>query len=342
NSEGILKEPKERRISRRCIRFVAATFSPTQLFDPHDAIVKLARNFGQLPFFQALWSYSKLVNGATFVGPEEHRKIGLNCPPAGFEDLRSEQFFNEIAFPHSPSTGNHTSSDFWRAYAGRRRPRDETNALVTLAYVLGSSLRENTTASAEHDKLSAALFGKGASLHFLDLSRLKNAVCNNDRQKIIDLLARSCSFAVFSPFRHKAANLIGSYEWVDFQHSSDPVSRCVAIHLAWESQFDPRLRSILRFSVKQFFKAQPCSLPSQLDWSNTDLPQHIIVYFLYEVCSLDVIDILKDLRGSRQVLAEAVWKRCSVVSFCKAVGGRDGTFHRWHRPGTGHAFPGSS
>ena len=37
--------------------------------------------------------------------------------------------------------------------------------------------------------------------------------------------------------------------------------------------------------------------------------------------------------------AEAVWKRCPVVSFHKAVGGRDGTFHRWHRPGTGHAFP---
>lgn len=305
-SEGILKEPKERRISRRCIRFVAATFTPTQLFDPHDAIIKLARNFGQLPFFQALWSYSKLVNTATFVGPEEHRIIGLNCPTVGFEDLRSEQFLNELAFPDLPSTENHTSSHFWRAYAGRRTPRDETNPLVTLAYVLGSSLRENTTSSAEHDKLSTVFFGKGASLHFLDLSRLKNAVCTNDRQEIIDLLARSCSFAVFSPFRHKVANLTGSYEWVDFQHSSDPVLRSVAIHLAWEAQFDSRLRSILRFSVKQFFKAQPCSLPSQLVWSNTDLPKHIIVYFLYEVCSLDVLDILKELRGSRQVLAERV------------------------------------
>ena len=305
-SEGILKEPKERRISRRCIRFVAATFTPTQLFDPHDAIIKLARNFGQLPFFQALWSYSKLVNQATFVGPEEHRKIGLNCPTIGLEDLRSELLLDEQAFPDSPDAGNHTSTDFWCAFAGRRTRRDGASPLVTLANVLGNSLRELTTSAAEHDKLRPVLKGKGAAKHFLELSSLKNAVDARDRQAIIDLLAETCSFAMFSPFRHKVASLIGSYEWVDFEYSSDPVLRSVAIHLAWEAQFDSRLRSILRFSVKQFFKAQPCSLPSQLDWSNVDLPQHVTVYFLYEVCSLDVLDILKELRGSRQVLAERV------------------------------------
>ena len=47
----------------------------------------------------------------------------------------------------------------------------------------------------------------------------------------------------------------------------------------------------------------------------------------------------KVTRVLRMLWAEAVWKRCPVVSFHKAVGGRDGTFHRWHRPGTGHAFP---
>jgi len=305
-SEGILKEPKERRISRRCIRFVAATFTPTQLFDPHDAIIKLARNFGQLPFFQALWSYSKLVNQATFVGPEEHRKIGLNCPSVGLEDLRSKLLLDEQVFPDSPNAGNHTSTDFWCSFAGRRTRCDGANPLVALANVLGNSLREITTSAAEHEKLSNALLGKGAAIHFLELSRLKNAVDARDRQVIIDLLAETCSFAVFSPFRHKVANLIGSYEWVNFEYSSDPVLRSVAIHLALEAQFDSRLRSILRFSVKQFFKAQPCSLPSQLDWSNVDLPKHVTVYFLYEVCSLDVLDILKELRGSRQVLAERV------------------------------------
>ncbi|WP_166486317.1 hypothetical protein [Cereibacter sphaeroides] len=305
-SEGTLKEPKEKRVSRRCVRFISATFTPTQLFDPHDAIVKLSRNFGQLPFFQALWTYSRLVNKSTLLGPEEHREIGLNCPTFGFEDLRKEALLRHVAISDFPNAGIQSSADFWRAYSGIHANRDDTNSIVALAFALGNSARESSTSFAEQDELPAVRCSKGARRHFLDLAVLSNAVSTHNRQTIIDLLARSCSFAAFSPFRHKIAKLLGSYEWLDFQHSSDPVLRSVAIHLAWEAQSDPRLRSALRFSVKQFFKDQPCPLPSQLDWSGSHLPQHVIVYFLYRVCSLDVLDILKELRGSRQVLAERV------------------------------------
>ena len=314
-SEGILKEPKEKRISRRCVRFVAATFTSTTLFDPHDAIVKLSRNFGQLPFFQALWSYSRLVNKAKFVGPDEHRKIGLNCSSFGFEDLRSDTLLRNAAISVPPREGNQTSSDFWSAYAGNLSQREGASVVVALAYVLGASMRGGATSFAEHGDPETDRLGKGAVRFFLELSMLKNAVEAHDRQAIIDLLASTCSFAAFSPFRHKTANLIGGYEWADFQHSSDPVLRSVAIHLAWEVQFDSRLRSILRFSVKQFFKEQPCSLPSQLDWSGTNLPHHVVVYFLYRVCSFDVLDILRELRGSRQVLNERVgiYSRLQVI-----------------------------
>lgn len=305
-SEGVLKEPKETRVSRRCVRFVAATFTSTKLFDPHDAIVKLSRNFCQLPFFQALWSYSRLVNKPTLVEPGEHRRIGLNSPGFGFEDLRREMLLHHTTITGTPNIRSYTTSNFWRAYAGSLSHRDDANAIVTLACVLGNSLRETNTSLAVQDELSVAQFGKGAARHFLELSRLACAVGDHNRQVVIDLLASSCSFAMFSPFRHKAAYLLGNYEWVDFQHSSDPVLRSVAVHLAWEAKHDSRLRSVLRFSVKQFFKGQSHSLPSMLDWSNMDLPRHVIVYFLHEVCSFDVLDILKELRGSRQVLAERV------------------------------------
>jgi hypothetical protein len=314
-SEGVLKEPKERRVSRRCVRFVAATFTRTKLFDPHDAIVKLSRNFGQLPFFQALWDYSRIINKPQLVRPDEHRRIGLNCPTIGFEDLRSDTLCCPSGALGQPGAEKNISLAFWCAYAGALIQQGNCSPVVALAYRLGNSLRGSAAPLNEHCVRMEPRFNKGAARYFLDLSSLMHAVNVHDRKTIIEILANSCSYAAYSPFRHKTASMLGHYQWADFQHSGDPVLRSVAIHLAWEAQLDPRLRSVLRFSVKQFLREQPCSLPSQLDWSTANVPQHVIVYFLHKVCSLDVLDILKELRGSRQVLAE----RVSICSRLQAI-----------------------
>lgn len=305
-SEGILKEKKAKRIPRRCIRFVAATFIPTELFDPHDAIVKLSRNFGQLPFFQALWTYSRLVNKPNSLEPDDHRMIGLNCPGFGFEDLRHETLLRHQAVNLTIRRCAQTAANFWSAYSGTLEQNVNTSPILALAHFLGDAVRGGDLLLDEKAELNLTTFTKGAARHFLDLSVLMKAVSSHDRRTIIDLLASACSAAEFSPLRHKISNLLGGFEWNDFQNSSDPVLRSVAIHLAWEAQFESKLRSILRFSVKQFFREQPWHLPSQLDWSKSKLPKHVIVYFLHRVCSFDVLDILKELRGSRQVLAERV------------------------------------
>ncbi|MEL6643312.1 MAG: hypothetical protein AAFQ79_05200 [Pseudomonadota bacterium] len=299
-SEGVLKEPKETRIRRRCVRFIAATFTDTDLFDPHDAVIKLSRNFGQLPFFRSLWSYSKIVNGAEFPNDTDHRKVGLNSAYIGFEDLTRTQL---QVLATSSSSPDSTSAEFWQAFAGHGFRALESLGVMELASSLGRALRGESATPAP-SPIDVHRNTLGARNFFGDVIRLLDAIEIFDKKSVLEILATSCSSAPHSPLRYKIGNATRGYSWEDFQRCPDPIIRSVAIHMVWEETQDSRMRSVLRFSVKDLFRQRAEELPSQLEWKGLNVPESTLIYFLDFVCTLDVLDILTVLRGTRQVLSE--------------------------------------
>ena len=303
-SEGKLKQPKERRIIRRCVRFVAATFSSTDLFDPHDAMIKLARNFGQLPFFRSLWCYSEIVNGHSFSTDFDHRAIGLNSPVFGMEDLSNDELRSlEDDRTFGGRTG-FSAADFWIAFADQEHTEKDELGLVELARSVGSSLRREHLTPPDTSSLDVGRDTLGARNFFRDFVMLRSAVEKYQRSVVLGLLATACSSAVYSPLRHKIIEATKGYNWEHYQQCDDPILRSVAIRMVWEQRIDAKLLSILRFSVKKVFADPAFDVPSKFDWNKSDTPHAAVVFFLDYVCTTDVLDILKNLRGSRQVLDE--------------------------------------
>ena len=303
-SEGRLKEPRERRIARRCVRFVAATFMSTELFDPHDAIVKLSRNFGQLPFFRSLWHYSKIINGTSFPKGFEHRIIGLNSAHFGYEDLSQLRLLNLIENESAKTRSEATPVDFWCAFAGHNTENTDDLGAVEVSRVVGKSLRKERLFEEECENFNVHRETNTAKRFFYDLVLLRNAVEYYKVDAVLKIFATSCSSSRYSPLRFKIISSTMNYEWDQFKLCEDPILRSVVINMIWEQNGDAKTRTILRFSIKDFFRSQDAHVPSALNWKQLDVPRSALIYFFDRVCSLDVLDIIRDLRGSRQVLAE--------------------------------------
>jgi len=303
-SEGRLKQPKEKRVVRRCVRFIAATFMQTDLFDPHDAITKLSRNFGQLPYFRSLRRYTNLINRHSFSDDIDHRTIGLNSPIFGVEDLGSNDLRKLIGDRASGGQFGCSATDLWIAYADQKHTEKDCLGIVELARSVGSSLRRELLNPSEPTFLEEGRDTLGARNFFRDFVMLQSAMDQYQRGVVLTLIATACSAAVYSPLRHKVLEATKGYTWEHYQQCGDPILRSVAIRMVWEQCIDARLLSILRFSVKKVFVGSAFDTPSKLDWEKIDTPHAAKVFFLNVVCTTDVLDILKGLRGTRQVLEE--------------------------------------
>lgn len=311
-SEGRLKSPKEKRIVRRCVRFIAAMFMSTDLFDPHDAITKLARNFGQLPFFRSLWSYSDLINSTSFSAEGNHRIIGLNSSVFGIEDLSHADILSLTNDLSSTGETESSAADFWIAFAGHEHSNSDDQGVVKIAKRVGWVLRREPLVPLDATPLDVTRETLGARNFFQDLVMLQVAVDRYRRGEVLALIATACSAAVYSPIRHKILEATNGYTWEHYQQCNDPILRSVAIRMVWEQSVNARVLSILRFSVKKVFSGSENSLPSNIAWEKVNVPLPAAVFFLDYVCTTDVLDILTELRGSRQVLNERA-KICVIL-----------------------------
>ena len=314
-SEGRLKPQKEKRIVRRCVRFIAATFTSADFFDPHDAITKLARNFGQLPFFRALRIYSDQVNSSTYSSEFDHRSIGLNSPVFGLEDLNRASLHSLSNSPSSAGKTERSAIDFWAAFSGQKDNESDDLALVDLAKSVGKALRREDSSAASSNALEVGRNTLGAKNFFRDFVMLQRAIERYQRGEVLSIIATACSSAVYSPLRHKILEATKGYTWEDYQQCTDAILRSVAVRMVWEQNRDAKVLSTLRFSVKRALAGSADGIPSKLDWEEISTPRTAVVFFLNRVCTMDVLDILKGLRGSRQVLDE----RASICTLLKLL-----------------------
>ena len=304
-SEGYLKPNSEKRIYRRCVRFIAAMFTDTDLFDPHDALVKLTRNFSQLPFFASLNDYSNLVNGAHFVDEMNHLVFGLNSPYIGFEDLNNLMSLKEFFATLSDPNDHRNAFKLWRCFLGDAEIHPvENKPSFLLASALGSSARGDQSAL-QHalTKLQSSDLS-GAVKGIFDLVELSDGVNEINKQRVIELISSSCSRFPYSPLWHRVECVLEAYKWPDYVEAGNPVSASVALHMLLQSTQTSETASILRFSVGSALKSLGVAKPSDLDWRQPVVEKDVLIYFLDYVCVPNIIDVTRAFRGSREVLEE--------------------------------------
>ena len=304
-SEGHLKPKSKKRIYRRCIRYIAAMSTNTDLFDPHDALVKLTRNFSQLPFFLSLNDYSNQINGAHFVEKMNHLVLGLNSPYLGCEDFDNlanlNSFYLSLAEP-----GDHSNAfDVWRCFLGDAEVLSvEKKHSFLLASALGFFARgEQSALQYRYTRLQNCVLS-GAVKGFFDLVDLSNGVNVFSKQCVIEPISSSCSRFPYSPLWHRIEFVLEAYNWQDYVEARKPVSASVALHMLLRYTQTSQTGSMLRFSVRSALKSLGVAKPSDLDWRQLTIDKNVLIYFLDYVCVPDIIDVSRVVRNSREVLEE--------------------------------------
>ena len=314
-ADGVFKDSKEKRIRRRIVRFISAMFTNTELFDPHDALVKLSRNLGQLPIFASLWTYSNLINSDQFMADIDHSIVGLNSKNHGPEDAPDlttlEQFLNvdqEIS----------SVSKLWLAYHGGCDALNGEPIQICLARALGASARGELQEGEAFENLEDRSQFEGTLLGFRDIAKLDNSVRTYRKSEIITTIAEACSHSTHSPVKHKITRATDGFVWRDFAECEDAVLRSVALHLKWSQCPDSPTASMLRFSLSSYLKSISVDRPSDIEFDKNITESDAVNYFLRHVCVSDTLDAVKSLRGSRQVLEER-------ANICRVLQVRDAT-----------------
>lgn len=303
-ADAKFKTLKEKRIHRRCIRYIAAMFTTTDLFDPHDALIKLSRNFSQLPLFASLRNYSDLINSRHLLTDVDHTALGLNSTYYGLEDASNLDELNLLLTTHPNRYVGRPPSTFWLLFHGGQHSNRTQRPVFHIAHATGASVRggrsevENSLGYLEPRHLS------GATKGFYDLVALQNSVETFEKARTVERIATVCSQAVFSPLWHRIETVTTGFTWAEFSLCPEPILRAVALHMIWSQNQNPKTASMLRFAVSSYLKSSNSGKPSELNLSDIQTQPEAVIYFLQYVCVPNVLDVSRVVRGSREVLEE--------------------------------------
>lgn len=312
-SSGKMKPHKERRISRRCVRYLGAIFNTADLFDPHDALIKISRNFGQLPFFVALRKYSEIVNSGSTLQEVDLTRVSLNSRRRGFEDLSG--FMNPALSEsfRAAAKQDHPASIFWISFFDGEFSSSEPREIYSLSSAMGSLMREEREDARLALSRLASSELNGATREFHNIASLQLARDNFDKSKAVEIIADACSEANFSPIWHRIESAVAGLSWSDYAGCKDPVLSAVTLHMLWTRDRSSKTASMLRFSVRHCLKTLGAGKPSEINLINNYTALGPMKYFLRHVCVPEIIDVSKAIRGSRQVLEERS-KICHILT----------------------------
>lgn len=303
-SDGKLKRTKERRIRRRCVRYLAAMFTSTKLFDPHDALTKLSRNFAALPFFRSLLFYAEGVNSEESLIEFDAQPLGLNSKYIGPEDAISHDSLSTFLSSAGQSYTSIYAKEFWLLFHGNNSKETKLPPSVQLSSAIGAVRRGDLHEASKRLATNANFPQTGAFHLFHQFAALEIANRTFSKSAVIDIISKVCSAAVFSPMKQRIQSTTANFVWQDYSKNSDLLTSAVAIHLRWQQDQNPRTASMLRFAVAEYLKKSHFSKPSELDPDQIEVGRTVLTYFLHQVCVPNVLDVSRAVRGSREVLEE--------------------------------------
>ena len=98
--------------------------------------------------------------------------------------------------------------------------------------------------------------------------------------------------------------LIGRKDWKDLSTYSDEIGLAVLLDFYWRRTGISEINSFRRYAAEDFLSSINIERPSDIAQIDHGIPSAVLIYFLSNVCSADVIDLMTAFSSSKNVQEE--------------------------------------
>lgn len=259
-----------------------------------DQLGKIATNFRGLPFGAGLAEAVGLLTRTSPIAQWRPWLLGLNSPSQGIEDYAptahhaplgsgpTDKAWSELISPTDvPATDLPSQILNAMGLLIQRRPGEAVARLAPLQQAAGQS----------------PMFALATNL------LLHATMASAPRSTSIDLLADAATLRPGQRGLLPVRATLEDASFSDFRDAASPLSAPIALHMLWLMTEKDITRSQLRYATGAALRVCGVDRPSELA-TKADLPLHQVVYFLSEVCKIDVLDVLRSIKSTRATLEE--------------------------------------
>ena len=260
-------------------------------------LLKIVTNFSGLPVYAAIKNFIDIIYR---LYPDDvwcFDSISLNTPAFGIED--------GIINPNLKS--NHTVMS-WSLLNNPIDNSEIRNKDTQSLFNACGHIKKQNYCEAIHALVTYCNY-----LPALQIPLLLNAYYSADmRQDVIKLIAnegtRYSSRLELIPI----VNSLTSYYKEDFNRVEDLLIAPIALHMLWNETENEAIGSQLRFKAAQVIKKKDVQSPAALFNFRDKIKNHLLVYFLREVCVPNIIDQVRIVKTTKAIL-EQRQETCSVL-----------------------------
>lgn len=267
----------------------------------YASILKITANFSGLPFSTAIRSFAQLVYRKHPYDPWQPELISINTPLLGAEDSIAS---------HHPET---TSTQCWAALNSPKENLFEKSHNVTATVFLACGLIAKNQHAKAIELLKRTRSDHPEAVPALQIQLLLNAYyALGMRKEVIELIAdegaRHESRAELIPIVKSLEN----YPPEEYNHVTGLLTAPVALHLLWNKSEREITGSQLRFKASQVIRKKDIQKPAKLYDLRHELPRHVLIYFLKEICIPNLIDQARIVKTTAEILAQRQ-ETCSIL-----------------------------
>lgn len=301
-AHGIRASKAATRIDQ-CSVLIGAVFSRRNDFaESYARLVKLALNLRGLSAASGLLEMlSQLKRG---IPDEEWRPwlISLNSPTRGIEDLEPSADGSRCLLD---SYGRARATEAaWTFLHNPECLTDELSNPGTAVLAAVGHLNKAAFASAIRTLAARSSDFPYALRSIYAPVLLHGYYANGDRQSVVALLAEEGAIDDGYAEALPIVSSIGHLKWPDFSLVENPLAPSIALHQLWLMDGSDATASTLRFAAGRALKKLDVRRPSELIEFERQFNKHELIYFMRKVCTPNVLDVARILKGSRAIMEE--------------------------------------
>lgn len=263
----------------------------------YSNLLKIVTNLSGLPVYAAINNFIDIIY-RTY--PDDvwcFDSISLNTPAFGVED--------GIIKPNLKSNNTTLS---WNLLN-----EPVANIEIENKYTQGLFNACGHIKKREYSEAISILVTYGDYLPALQIPLLVNAYYSADmRQDVIKLIANEGALCNSRLELIPIENSLTSYYKEDFSRVEDILIAPIALHMLWNETENEVIGSQLRFKAAQVIKRKDVQSPAALFNFKGEIENHLLVYFLREVCIPDIIDQVRIVKTTKAIL-EQRQETCSIL-----------------------------
>jgi len=271
----------------------------------HALLGKLMFNLRALPVAAGVLDLLPMLRPSRPDEPWRPWLIGLNSSTIGAEDFSQSAKTVGLCRRINKSFDIGPTEAGWQLFNGFACKYRGISSITYALFTGVRLLREGEYQQAA-DTLTAISEATGDEpVRAMAASMLLHAYTGlGDRPKVIKLIADEGARSEANRALLPVKSALEHFEWADYKAVSHSLVPPIALQLLWADNENDTTASYMRFATGAFLRWLGVERPSKLYDLKDAYPRHQLIYFLREVCVLNVLDVTRVLKNSREVLEE--------------------------------------